>query len=396
MKNIPLLFITLSLLCLCSCQTKTEQTTATYDISLKEAKKITLPIDENTYYLSKSMFQFEEDNKEYLSFGNFEKNQYEIILYDIEKEDIHKRIPLMKEGPNGVNGIIGLKPYDGSKSFLCFQHNSFRFSIIDGEGNLLKQFSTAPQDKKFMMSIDGISYFHYPSFVIDSVIHFHQGPQYLGSRERGIKQEDWKEFHMFASLNFRNGKIDWLLNFPSIFDHDVKNPAGGHGFSYDYNYKENRLVCSFTGYDSLMVTDDLQHIRWYDGKSRYLKTMRPILPEANLGVQALVDMKEAPQYLHIMYDKYRDLYYRFAEHPCELGPNEAFMNDPKAREFSVIIFDKDFNIIGETKFPGNKYLYKMSFVGRDGLYISENNEANPEFDEDKLVFACFKLEDLKE
>ena len=29
------------------------------------------------------------------------------------------------------------------------------------------------------------------------------------------------------------------------------------------------------------------------------------------------------------------------------------------------------------------------------LYISENNLANPDFDEDKLVFTCFKLEDLK-
>jgi hypothetical protein len=58
------------------------------------------------------------------------------------------------------------------------------------------------------------------------------------------------------------------------------------------------------------------------------------------------------------------------------------------------VFDKDLNIIGQAKFPGNKYLYKMSFVGRDGLYISENNEANPEFDENKLVFACFKLEDI--
>ena len=45
--------------------------------------------------------------------------------------------------------------------------------------------------------------------------------------------------------------------------------------------------------------------------------------------------------------------------------------------------------------PKYKYFYKMSFVGRDGLYISENNLANPEFDEDKLVFACFALEDIK-
>ena len=106
-------------------------------------------------------------------------------------------------------------------------------------------------------------------------------------------------------------------------------------------------------------------------------------------------LSAAASYSHIMYDKYRDIYYRFAEMPCELGPNEYVYNDAKAREFSVIIFDKDFRIIGETKFPGNKYFYKMSFIGRDGLYISENNEANPEFDENKLVFACFGLQELE-
>ena len=37
----------------------------------------------------------------------------------------------------------------------------------------------------------------------------------------------------------------------------------------------------------------------------------------------------------------------------------------------------------------------MSFIGKDGLYISENNGKNPEFDENKLVFACFGLKDLE-
>jgi len=110
----------------------------------------------------------------------------------------------------------------------------------------------------------------------------------------------------------------------------------------------------------------------------------------------LRESKGGPKYHNIMYDKYRDVYYRIAEFPYEFKANESPFDDPKGREFSVIIFDKDFNIIGETKFPGNKYFYKMSFVGRDGLYISENNLANPEFDENKLVFACFTLEDIKE
>ena len=118
--------------------------------------------------------------------------------------------------------------------------------------------------------------------------------------------------------------------------------------------------------------------------------------EVGEGLNGIIKMNEQGHYFHVMYDKYRDVYYRFVEHPCELAQNEGYMDSPKSREFSVIIFDKNFRIIGETKFPGNKYFIRMSFVGRDGLYISENNLANPDFDEDKLVFACFKLEDVKE
>ena len=211
-----------------------------------------------------------------------------------------------------------------------------------------------------------------------------------------MKTHEWKDVSMFTYLNMKNGEVGPLpLHYPSIFDKDVENPAGGFSFSYEYNYNQNRLVCSFCGYDSLMVSDDLQNVRWYNGKSRYMESIRPVLQETSEGLQALVKLKERGEYHNLMYDKYRDVYYRFVELPYELKQNESPFDDPRGREFSIIIFDKDFNIIGETKFPGNKYFYKMSFVGRDGLYISENNLANPDFDENKLVFACFKLEDIK-
>ena len=389
MKKVYTLLIILSILCLCSCQTKKEQSTDPYNVELVESKKITLPIEDKKDFLSRSIFQFEEDGKEFLSFGTFErKRQYELILFDLEKEDVHKRIPLTYEA---LPAITGLKSLNGSQSFLTFRHNRFRFSIIDGEGKMLKDFSTEPRDNMFICSLGGISYCYMPSFVIDSVLYFSASLQY---REGGIKTHHWKEFPLFTSLDLRNGDIDWYMNYPSIFDHDVENPAGGYEFTYDYNYQQNRLVCSFIGYDSLMVTDDLHHMRWIDGKSRYLESRRPYVPESGNPEQTFTKLKEMGGYLHLMYDIYRDVYYRFVEHPCKLGFGEYWMNDPKAREFSIIIFDKDLNIIGETKFPGNKYFNKMSFIGRDGLYISENNWANPDFDKHKLVFACFKLENI--
>ena len=396
MKKIIQLLI---LVHLCSCGSSKSGEGIEYTMELKESKKITLPIDENTYYLSKSMFQFEEDGKEYLFFGNLEKRQHELLIYDIEKQNLHKRIPLEKEGPNGVPAIWGCIPFYDSKTFLVSQHNAGKTTIIDGEGNVIRRYNMKHNIKNGLWADCryGTSFIYMPSFTKDSIVYFSNGifRQYMINQR--MNRDNWRIVPMFNFLDLRNGHINTLsIKYPDIFEYDVRTPAGGgYVFSYDYNYIHDRLVCSFTGYDSIMVTDDLKQVHWYNGKSRYLKSMRPKVYEAD-GFDWVREATENASYHNIMYDKYRDVYYRIAEFPYELKQNESPFDDPKGREFSIIIFDKDLNIIGETKFPGNKYLYKMSFVGRDGLYISENNEANPEFDENKLVFACFKLEDSKE
>ena len=380
-------------LCLFSCQSKQENIHPVYRTELKEVKKITLPVDENTYYLSKSIFHFEDKGKEYLSFGNQTKRQYatEIIIYDLNSQDIYKRFPLLREGPNAIPAAYGAVPLGSPDVFIYYQNNLRKITLSDGDGQVIRRYQIVSPDGKPVYIPEGLSYAHYPSFMIDSVIYFAQR-----SGKPSVMRNEWKTIPMFAMMNLKDGKISRSsLCFPSIFDMDVKDITTGNEFVYDYNYKDKRLVCAFIEFDSLLVTDDMKNVRWYNGKSRYLKKMRPILKEGVDGFMGIKEAVEAASYSHIMYDKYRDIYYRFAEMPCELGANEYVYNDAKAREFSVIIFDKDFRIIGETKFPGNKYFYKMSFIGRDGLYISENNEANPEFDENKLVFACFGLQDLK-
>ena len=397
MKKIIQLLI---LVHLCSCSSSKSGEDIEYTMELKESKKITLPCDENTYFLSKSIFQFEENDKEYLLFGNLEKRQHELLIYNVKSQNLHKRIPLEKEGPNGVPAIWGCIPFHDSKNFLISQHNIGRTTLIDGEGNIIRNYNLRQTNDRKGFWIDGrfgISFFHAPSFTKDSIVYFSNGifrKYMIGQR---MDRDVWKTIPMFNSLNLKNGNVGTLpINYPDIFTDDVRTPAdGGYNFTYDYNYRDGRLVCSFTGYDSIMVTDDLKQVHWYNGKSRYLKKMHPRVYDAD-GLNWLRESLESPSYHNIMYDKYRDVYYRIVRHPYELKANESPYDDPNGREFSVIIFDKDFNIIGETKFPGNKYFYKMSFVGRDGLYISENNLANPEFDEDKLVFACFALEDVKE
>ena len=386
--NRTLLFISFFfILTLVSCQpSKNNNGKRQNEVELVAEKQLVFPLDEQTYYLSKSMFQFEENGKEYLHFENTRKSLYNIVIFDIENRQIAKQIPLHKTGPNGLPAVFGSRPSPGAQYILVAQNNISRISSINDKGEVIRNYNFQTPESQFT-SLHLGSYYNTPGFVKDSCLFLK-----IGIPKPDMKREDWPKTHMFASLDLRTGKVKWVpIFYPPIFKEEYENIDGGYGFSYDYNYKENRLICGFFGYDSLMVTDDLKHIRWYNAKSRYLKSMRPKLGNAMAGINSIIEFCETPKYWHIMYDKYRNVYYRFAEMPYKLAPNESPYDEPKGKEFSVIVLNKDFEIIGETRFPGKKYFYKMSFVGKEGLYISENNLENPQFDENKLVFTCFKI-----
>ena len=391
MKYSSILLFLLNVILLSACQSKeTKSNEINYDKTLSSYKQIILPVDEKTDFLSKSIFQFEENGKEFLYFENSQNSTYDIVIFDLDNQKIEKRIPIHPEGPNGVPSLFGSKPYPDSNIILAFQHLAFRISLLNGKGEVLRNYQLNPKGRFVRVILSTFSYM--PTFTRDSVLYF---AQRVRDQKRAVK--DFTKIPLFASMDLNTGEIGWpSLYFPATFDGDYTDIKGDESFAHDYNEKDNRLVCSFMKYDSIMVTDDLQHVKWYNAKSKYLKSMKPNVNNHTNDVNALIRNDESPKYSHIMYDKYRDVYYRFAEMPCELAKDETPYDNqaPKAREFSVIILNDKFEIIGETKFPGSKYFYKMSFVGKDGLYISENNLANPEFDENKLVFSCFKLVDI--
>ena len=93
--NRTLLFITaLFVLIFMSCQsTKKNNAERQNEVELVAEKQLAFPLDEQTYYLSISIYQFEENGKEYLHFENTRKSLYDIVIFDIENKQIAKRIP---------------------------------------------------------------------------------------------------------------------------------------------------------------------------------------------------------------------------------------------------------------------------------------------------------------
>ena len=60
----------------------------------------------------------------------------------------------------------------------------------------------------------------------------------------------------------------------------------------------------------------------------------------------------------------------------------------------IVPLDKELNIIGETLFPDNVFVPELLFITDKGLYISTNNERNPDFDEDFLKFERIELKEF--
>ena len=139
MKNTLFLLFTIILI-LGGCHSEGSQQRMTHIKKLEKQNKIALPIDESFYFVSKSIFQFEENGKEYLFFENREKGLYDFVIFDLENSKIAKKIPIKREGPDGVPAMMGSRPFPDSKTFLVFQHNISRISLLNEKGQPIRNY----------------------------------------------------------------------------------------------------------------------------------------------------------------------------------------------------------------------------------------------------------------
>ena len=95
--------------------------------------------------------------------------------------------------------------------------------------------------------------------------------------------------------------------------------------------------------------------------------------------------RENTTYANVLYDKYRELYYRIVEKSTPM-PGVNLSN--KAKKLSVMILSRDFDTLGETDLAesfdaGFRY---SAFVSEEGLNIQLLTS------EDELSFATYSIE----
>lgn len=111
------------------------------------------------------------------------------------------------------------------------------------------------------------------------------------------------------------------------------------------------------------------------------------IPIDKQNVQDMVNYETtAPLYLKLMYDPWRNVFYRFCKHAQPLKGEGGKMNHRWQGQWSILLLDDQLQTIGEYSIDGAAYDMLFSFVSEDGLNIL----LGPGHREEQLRYQTFE------
>ncbi|MDR1200894.1 MAG: DUF4221 domain-containing protein [Tannerellaceae bacterium] len=347
----------------------------------KSNKQLIFPLDERTKNSPLALFAYKDKTgKEYLTFQNPIQN--EILFYDMNLTNLDFKVMPSYDGNNGVGPVSGYYVKNLDSIFLTI--HGFNDIVLIDKNSVVKEkmeyYET--NDNIPLLVTSSISSLYHPLLFFDNKI-------YIVPECNRWAESNW----VCAYIDLIDKSVNAIPSFsyPSFpgQDNRKKRASAEDYLSRCFNGKQ--FVYSFY-YDEDIYIAPLNHgqIKKIKVTSKYIDKVRIPDDYGNLTIEELC---ENPNYGNLLYDEYRDVYYRIAypKTMLEKGIRVLELLRYGRKNFSIIILDKGFNIIGETLFPDYMYNSQVMFIREDGLYISCNHYLNPEYSDDVISFIRFNL-----
>lgn len=200
---------------------------------------------------------------------------------------------------------------------------------------------------------------------------------------------------LIYSYNMGTDQTKWYdVYYAEDYWDDGKKPS-----EFSWARRENKLYIA-PWYDHEIQVIDMQKEQLDNrvaAKSDYISDFSYVDKIPGSREESLINRLSHDLYGIILYDKYRDCFYRFF-YPGYTDDEdlsiEKLSNFNRSRPFTgVMVLDKGLNVIGEHVF--DKFQVHASsnvFVGEEGLYLSLNNENSPDYDEDHLRYMVVQFD----
>jgi hypothetical protein len=365
-----------------------DKETSKGSLQLVEVGKEVFPAKDFILVNPSSTRLIETDTSRLLFAYNHVSKTFQFI--DMENGNVEKEVPLRFEGPNSVQGITGAT-LTALDSIWILLSRPPRLALLNFKGEIVLEKEIVNNLRTYPISYLFV-YSGAPLIQYNTTIF---GPQPLLEGHHQLTKADLKKYQLLYSFDFRKDGQKW----------------------YDVFYPENywdrgKKLSDFSWTDAgkeLYIAPTYDHeIQIFDMSSGVLKDRKQVkssyIDNFNYVNEMPTGMNEGiknsiiyDKYGNFLYDKYREVFYRFFNPGYELLEELTFEElSPIARSSpntGVMVLDKELNILGEFLFGENEVHSKSNmFVGEKGLYISLNNENHPDFDEDHFRYRVIRFE----
>ncbi|MCD8739809.1 DUF4221 domain-containing protein [Mucilaginibacter roseus] len=273
----------------------------------------------------------------------------------------------------------------GNDSILINDSNN-RLLLVDTNLNLIKAFDLNAIAKNNNLPGRVISYSsNFRMLEHDNKLLLNQiYPQY-----------SWeKKVSVFSALDMKNEK---LTELPLSFSDYLYEITGKGGYlvnvgtseyqkngllTYNYMYESN--IYQFKDKDSTLTI----YGGTMSGGSNYVT---PIEYKGGDDLKKWdIHNVENTQFFNVMYDKFRNVYYRFSLKNIDYK-NGKYFNSILDKPLVLMIFNEKFEVIKEITLPLYIYAPNTWFINKQGLYISSANKKNKFYAPDKIKFHIYKI-----
>lgn len=300
-------------------------------------------------------------------------DENKLYIFDLYADSLINTIKISNCGK--LNNYSGFS-YLNKDSILIYNYRDKTLSIVNTSPHSIKTYNL--HDKKKTISPEALSY---------SPILKDRNKVFLSGIPISKASRLYDSDYITMSVDLNSGKLHYGAHFSDEYS---KGYFGGVYYNTIYHCMddENRIIYSFPASNHIYRYDtNLSLIDSIYMGSRYTDCIRcssePTLKFMSSEDERVKYFASQDSYSSILYDPYRYIYYRIAEHTSDSSDK-----DPFPKPFSIIAMNKFGELISETPVIRDKYNTGNMHVIKDGLMIQKYSN-----DENLIQFDIFRIAD---
>jgi len=376
-RNVFIIFLFL----FCSCQGEEENKL----LEIVKVKEIEIKPEVLTLPNPPYVHLIESDSGQYLFYLN--PNSKSLQFMNMEDGKVANEIVLEYDGPNSMSRRSGIAGLEDDKVWTTFRPHAIAYFNYKAEIQFKKDIPSGEVDITYVGSSFQKGLHQYGDKVF--------GMQPLFMNHHGMNKEDIQKHSLVYSYDMVSDQTKW---YDVYYAKDYWD-SGKKLSDFSWVRREDKLYIS-PWYDHEIQVFDMEQekvINKVAVKSDHINSFYYVNEIPGTHEEGLMGYLKNDLYGIILYDKYRDCFYRFfypGYTDDEEYPIDKLWMLRNSRPFTgVMVLDKDLNVIGEHVF--DKFQVHASsnvFVGEEGLYLSLNNKNSPDYDEDHLRYMVVRFD----